>query len=406
MTSIRPRRLDDLDLTLPPIGQGTMGIGGYYEKDCTRDAEWIAGLRRGIDLGLTLIDTAEVYGAGHSEELVGLAIREVRDEVFLVSKFSAHHSRVPQVIAAAEDSLRRLRTDRIDLYQPHWPNPSVPFDETAEALDRLVQSGKVRFVGLSNFSFQEVQQATAILNPIPARIVQQEYNLIDRTIEEQLLPHCEATQTIILAYSPFLQGKMVPRDPRKMVLDDLAKKYERTVAQIILAWLLRKERIVVIPKGSTGTHVEEFAAVKDFCLDTEDIHRISEAYSPRISWIPASQIAVQGGAYTTYEEALANPLGFDPSPQDLAQSIMMGNMLKPTKVTQALSEDAYILTEGKIRFWAWVLAYGRHSLIPAFVEESPDREGGIFESEAQTDGTIHQAVMNHSAWTHKKVVYA
>ncbi len=163
MRNISPRQLNDLGLTLPPIGQGTMGIGGYYEKDCTRDAEWIAGLRRGIDLGLTLIDTAEVYGAGHSEELVGQAIKEVRDEVFLVSKFSAEHSRVSQVIAAAERSLRRLGTDRIDLYQPHWPNPSVPFEETAEALEILVQSGKVRFVGLSNFSFHETQKATAFL---------------------------------------------------------------------------------------------------------------------------------------------------------------------------------------------------------------------------------------------------
>lgn len=406
MSNIPLRQFDDLGLTLPPVGQGTMGIGGYYEKDCTRDAEWIAGLRRGVDLGLTLIDTAEVYGAGHAEELVGQAIEEVRDEVFLVSKFSAEHSHMSDVIAAAERSLRRLGTDRIDLYQPHWPNPSIPFEETAEALDRLVQSGKVRFVGLSNFSFHEMQHATAILNPITARIVQQEYNLIDRTIEEQLLPYCKTTQTIILAYSPFLQGKMVPEDSRKTVLYDLAKKYERTIAQIILAWLLRERHVVVIPKGSTGTHVEEFAAVKDFCLDAEDIHRISDAYAPRISWIPVSQISVQGGGYTSSEEALANPLGFDPSPQILAESILMGNMLKPVKVTQVVTEDAYILTEGKIRFWAWVLAYGRRSLIPAFVEESSDRHGQIFESKAQVGEPIQQPAMKHSVWSHKKVVCA
>ncbi|MDH5701090.1 MAG: hypothetical protein OEZ41_14140, partial [Nitrospirota bacterium] len=174
----------------------------------------------------------------------------------------------------------------------------------------------------------------------------------------------------------------------------------------ILAWLLREERVVVIPKGSTGTHVEEFAAVKDFCLAPEDIHRISGAYSPRISWIPVSQISVRGGGYTTYEEALTNPLGFDPSPLDLAQSILMGNMLKPVKVTQELAEDAYTLTEGKIRFWAWVLAYERRSLIPAFVEKCPERQGQNFESEAQAGGSIQQSAMNHSAWMRKKVVCA
>ncbi len=199
---------------------------------------------------------------------------------------------------------------------------------------------------------------------------------------------------------------MVPSDARKIVLGDLAKKYERTVAQIILAWLLREERVVVIPKGSTGSHVEELAAARDLCLDTKDIQQISEAYSPRVSWIPVSRISVQGGGYTTYEDALANRLGFDPSPQDLAQSILIGNMLKPIKVTQASTEDAYILTEGKIRFWAWVLAYDRHSLIPAFVEECPDRQGQIIMSEVQTGDPIHPSVMNQSAWINKKVVCA
>ncbi|HNP27548.1 MAG TPA: aldo/keto reductase [Nitrospirales bacterium] len=406
MTNIPPRQLKDVGLTLPPIGQGTMGIGGYYGKDGTRDAEWITGLRRGIDLGLTLIDTAEVYGAGHSEELVGRAIKEVRDEVFIVSKFSAEHSRAAQVIAAAEGSLRRLGTDRIDLYQPHWPNPSVPFEETAEALGALVQSGKVRFVGLSNFSFPEMQKTATLLNPIPVPILQQEYNLIDRTIEEQFLTHCDATQKILLTYSPFLQGKMVPRDARKIVLDDLAKKYERTVAQVILAWLLRKERVVVIPKASTGTHVEELAAVKDLSLDVEDIQRISEAYSPGISWIPVSRISLQGGGYTTSEEALANPQGFDPSPQDLAQSILMGNMLKPIKVTQGTTENAYFLTEGKIRFWAWVLAYERHSMIPAFVEECPERQSRIMESGDKAGRFIQPFAMNRTARIQKKVIGA
>jgi len=345
-----------------------MGIGGYYEKDSTRDREWIAGLRRGIDLGLTVIDTAEVYGAGHSEDLVGEATKGIRDQVFLSTKFSAEHSRASQVITAAEESLRRLGTDYIDCYQPHWPNPSVPFEETAEALENLVQSGKVRFVGLSNFSYKEAQQATAILNPTPVSLVQQEYNLIDRTIEDHILSECRNNETLVLAYSPLLQGTLVPKDERRAILELLADKYERTVSQIILAWLLRDDSVVVIPKGTTSFHLEELAMVKDISLEFEDIQEISQQYEPRVSQVPLSQIRIQGGGYRTLQEAQANRLGFDPSPQQVAQSILDGKMLKPIKVKKILAHDGYVLTEGKIRFWAWALVYDLHSCIPAFVE--------------------------------------
>ena len=374
MKSIVSRKLLEQGITLPPVGQGTMGIGGYYEKDSTRDAEWIAGLRRGIELGLTLIDTAEIYGDGHSEELIGEAIKGGRDQVFLSTKFSAEHSRASQVIRAAEQSLRRLRTDYIDLYQPHWPNPSVPFEETAEALNALVQAGKVRFVGLSNFSRHEAREATVILEPTPVPIVQQEYNVIDRTIEDHILPDCRNNHSLLLAYSPLLQGKMVPMDDRRVIVEHLAEKYERTVSQIILAWMLRDDSVVVIPKGSTGNHLNEMANVREIRLEHEDIERISSLYEKHVSQIPVSQIIAQGGGYKTVQEARANGLGFDPSPQQLAQPILAGNMLKPIKVKKSLTDETFFLTEGKIRFWAWVLAYGRDGCIPAFVESSAEEQ--------------------------------
>ncbi len=394
MSKILPRKLNEQALTLPAIGQGTMGIGGYYEKDSSRDLEWIAGLRRGIDLGLTLIDTAEVYGAGHSEELVGAAIKGNREKVLLSTKFSAEHSQTSQVITAAEQSLRRLGTDYIDFYQPHWPNPSVPFEETAEALEILVQSGKVRFVGLSNFSYKEAQQARAILDPIPVPMVQQEYNLIDRTIEDRILPECRNTKAFVLAYSPLLQGKLVPKDERRVILELLAKKYERTVSQIILAWLLRDDSVVMIPKGTTSSHLEELAMVKEISLELADIQQISQHYEPRIFQVPLSKIRIQGGGYRTLQEAQANCLGVNPSPEQLAQSILDGKMLKPIKIKKIAATDGYVLTEGKIRFWAWALAYDIHSSIPAFVEQcsevrdietlSDRREGATFKSLQQS----------------------
>jgi|GEM_PF-36958 len=375
MQEIHSRQLSKEGIILPAIGQGTMGIGGYYEKDSSRDLEWIDGLRRGIDLGLTLIDTAEVYGAGHSEELVGAAIKGNREQVFLSTKFSAEHSRASQIIEAAEHSLRRLGTDYIDCYQPHWPNPSVPFEETAAALEILVKSGKVRFVGLSNFSHKEVRQATAILNSIPVSMVQQEYNLIDRTIEEHILPECRNSKALVLAYSPLLQGKLVPHDERRAILELLADKYERTVSQIILAWLLRDDAVVVIPKGTTGTHLQELAMVKDISLAREDIEEISQHYEPRVFQVPLSQIRIQGGGYRTLQEAQANHLGFDPSPRQVAQSILDGKMLKPIKIKKVVAHNSYVLMDGKIRFWAWAIAYGLHSCIPTFVEECFEAQG-------------------------------
>lgn len=370
MGTILPRPFNDPGLRVPSIGLGTMGIGGYYERDARRDQEWITCLRKGIEMGLGLIDTAEVYGAGHCEELVGRAMKGRRNEVFLSTKFSAEHSRASQIVTSAECSLMRLKTDWIDLYQPHWPNPAVPFEETARALEQLVQSGKVRYVGLSNFSFNELGPAMANLDPVPIRFLQQEYNLTDRTIEDQLLPYCRRADIKVLAYSPFLQGKMASNDDRRGVLETLAEKYGRSVAQIILAWLCRDDCVIPIPKGSSDAHLQELVDAKSLSLEPGDSELISNTYQPRVRWIPVSEILVQGEGYTTEQQALENRLNFDPSPQALGDSLLRGNMLKPIKVKKLQDEPVFVLTEGKIRFWAWVLAYTGHSAIPAYVEET------------------------------------
>ena len=148
---------------IPVIGQGCMGIGGYLSRDTTHDAWSLHALKIGIDLGMTFLDTAEGYGSGHSEELVGQAVQGIRDKICIATKVSPENLSYNDVISAAEGSLRRLRTDYIDLYQIHWPNPTIPVSETIRALERLLHDGKIRNIGLCNFSLREIKEMADVL---------------------------------------------------------------------------------------------------------------------------------------------------------------------------------------------------------------------------------------------------
>ncbi len=163
---IKQRPLANTKVMVPILGQGTMGIGGYFQEDKSKDEEMVRLIEMGIDLGLSFIDTAEVYGAGHSEELVGKAINGRREQVFIATKFSPEHSSYSDVIKAVEGSLRRLNVDQIDLLQTHWRNYKIPLCETARAMNALFQTGKIRFLGVSNFSVNEVREFQACLNDV------------------------------------------------------------------------------------------------------------------------------------------------------------------------------------------------------------------------------------------------
>ena len=182
------------------IGLGCAGLGDDGPGAPESAAE-VAALQLGIDLGMTLIDTAEVYANGCSEELVGLAIQGRRERVCIATKVATDHLAYADVLAAAEGSLRRLGTDIIDLYQVHWPNPKVPLADTMRAVERLLRDGKVRYIGLSNFSMKELRNAQAALSSERIVSLQAEYNLSDRTVEH-VLPYCVQEGLSLIAYSP------------------------------------------------------------------------------------------------------------------------------------------------------------------------------------------------------------
>ncbi|MFP5404779.1 MAG: aldo/keto reductase [Gammaproteobacteria bacterium] len=256
---------------VPALGQGTWNMG---DDDATRREE-IATLRLGLDLGLTLIDTAEMYGEGRAEELVGEAIAGRRDEVFVVSKVYPHNASRAGVAAACERSLRRLRTDRIDLYLLHWRG-QVPFAETVEAFETLQQAGKIRHWGVSNLDRADMEELWAVPGGSAAATDQLLYNLGRRGIEWDLLPRLRERGVPIMAYSPIEQARLL----RDRKLKDFAQRAGMTPAQVALAWLLTKDGVIAIPKTSHPERMKENAAARDHPLTPEQLSELDGLFPP------------------------------------------------------------------------------------------------------------------------------
>lgn len=257
------KQLGQTGVDLPEIGLGTWDYHAGPQP-----------LRAGLDAGALFIDTAESYG---SEDVVAKAVRGMRDKVFLATKVSGQHLRRAEVIAAAEQSLRHLHTDWIDLYQIHAPNPEVPLEETLGAMEELVDAGKVRFLGVSNFSVDKLDRARRASRKHPIVSNQVRYNLADRSIEEGMLAYCQTHRITVIAYSPL--GRELQRlmdcDPRG-VLTQIARDLGRSVAQVALNWCLCHDAVVAIPKGSSIEHVLENCAASGWWLTAGQLQRLEQ----------------------------------------------------------------------------------------------------------------------------------
>lgn len=250
--------LGNTQVPLPEIGFGTWRYAGG-----------VAPLRAAIEQGPCLIDTAETYG---TEEIVGEAIRGIRERVFLASKVRPANFRRRDVIAAAERSLARLGTDYMDLYQLHWPNELVPIQETMAAMAELADSGKIRFVGVSNFSVREMRRAQAALPGHRIVSNQVRYSLIERTIERELLEYCRRNAVTMLAFSPLGSGLSAIRalDPES-VLARVAAEAGKTEAQVALNWVISKSNVIALTKGSTAERVRENSGASGWRLSNDAI---------------------------------------------------------------------------------------------------------------------------------------
>ena len=257
--------------SVPQLGQGTwhMGESGRARK------EEIAAVRLGLDLGMTLIDTAEMYGNGGAEEVVAEAVAGRREECFIVSKVLPENATRAGTIAACGRSLKRLKTDRIDLYLLHWRG-STKLEETLAGFEALIASGEIRYWGVSNFDVDDMEELFRLAGGASCATNQVLYNLRRRGIEAGLLPWCRKRAIPIMAYSPFEQGRLL----RDRTLTAVAIRHRATTAQIALAWVLRQADMMAIPKSSTEAHVQENRAALDIELSAQDLAELAKTFPP------------------------------------------------------------------------------------------------------------------------------
>jgi diketogulonate reductase-like aldo/keto reductase len=252
------KELGKTGVMLPEIGIGTLAYAGGADT-----------LRKAIDIGMAFIDTAEIYG---TEAIVGEAIAGIRNRVFVATKVAADHFERSEVHRAADCSLKHLRTDRIDLYQLHWPNPAVPIEETIGAMEELVDSGKARFIGVSNFNTTLLKRALAAARKHPIVSNQMPYSIIDRNIETELLPFCASRGMTVIAYSPLGRRfqSVLERDPERM-LERVASAVQKTPAQVALNWCVSRPNVVAIVKTDSLARMEENCGSSGWGLTAEQL---------------------------------------------------------------------------------------------------------------------------------------
>ena len=256
---------------VPALGQGTWHMGEARR----RVAEEAAAVRLGIELGMTLIDTAEMYGNGGAEEMVAQAAEGLRDQLFIVSKVYPHNASRAGVVAACERSLARLRTDRIDLYLLHWRG-SIPLAETLAGFEQLRRDSKIRHYGVSNFDRADMAEWVALKGGDTIAADQVLYNLSRRGPEWDLVPWCRERGIAIMAYTPLGQGSLL----RDRTLTEIASRRNATPAQVALAWLLRQQGMIVIPKAARLEHVRDNRGALDVVLTAEDLSALDRAFPP------------------------------------------------------------------------------------------------------------------------------
>jgi diketogulonate reductase-like aldo/keto reductase len=265
------------DEKIAALGVGTWRMGGGETPDHSNDEKEIASIRRGIDLGMTHIDTAEYYGAGHTEEIVGKAISPYnRKNLFITTKVWHNHLRYNELVNSMKASLRRLQLDYVDLYLVHWPNPKVPLKETMNALEYCVSQRYTRYIGVSNFPLNLLEESQSLLKENKLVANQVKYNLIDQEPNQTLLPFCQENDITLVAYTPLAKGALAR--PGNPVLDGLCQKYMKTQAQISLNWLLSQKNVITIPKASSEKHLLDNIGAVGWKMAKDDVNKLSQSF--------------------------------------------------------------------------------------------------------------------------------
>lgn len=262
---------------IPVLGIGTWGMGGKENSDDSQDEKEINAIQTALNLGLRHIDTAEFYGGGHSEELVGEAIQGFkREEIFLTTKVWRTNLRYDDLLSSIRQSLKRLGTDWVDLYLIHWPNEKIPLKETIQALERCVDNGWTKFIGVCNFSEELMVEAQSYLEKEKLVVNQVHYSLLHQEPRESLLPYLDSENSLLVAYRPIARGQLASEGNK--VLDEICDRYGKTRIQVALNWLITQKNVIAIPKSSNPSHLAEIADSVGWRLSKKDFQRLSEAF--------------------------------------------------------------------------------------------------------------------------------
>ena len=268
------------DFNLNPIGMGTMGFGGYFLKNLSSNRDQVNLIEEAYDLGVNVIDTAEIYGEGAAEETIGKTSLGVRNNLFIMSKFSPENSSPNDIVKSLESSLTRIKRDYLDVYQPHWPQPGVQLEDTLETLEILQSSGKIRFVGLSNFPLHQINSID--LEKFQSlRFFQCEFNPIEHAKAEELFPVIQRVDGALIAYSPFREGQIF-KSNKFPQFEKFCKELGFLPCQVLLAWGIFNDHTVVIPKVSTSEHLRQNMESINIHLSLSDMNFISDLFKPKV----------------------------------------------------------------------------------------------------------------------------
>ena len=370
------------DTTVSQIALGTSGSGSYSTATRSNIKSRVQLYNEAVELGINFFDTAELYGGGFAEEVLGKAILNKRKDVFIASKFNPNRLTSESIISAANSSLKRLKTDYIDLYQMHWPNPDINYNELLTAIDRLLKDGKIKYFGLSNFSYPELKDIKVELKWIPISAIENQYNISRKEITKDILPFCIDNEIIVLAYSPLGQGKLLSSISNNAFIKESCIKYEVTVSQLLLNWLTSQKNIIPVVRTSNINHLKENVKALDFKCEHEVNKKLNDLVATKISNIPIKEIEIQNlddkKVYSSTDQAEQNPFDWIPSPMLLSKRIKQHKTVEPINLTKKKNHsgkifynlDSYDFLGESKKYWAWILANGEHSNIPSILSDS------------------------------------
>jgi|AntAceMinimDraft_1070359.scaffolds.fasta_scaffold13114_4 diketogulonate reductase-like aldo/keto reductase len=354
------------------IGLGVGGIGEGKEAGVFSNEDYVRTIHEAYDIGYRFFDTAEAYADGRSESLLGAALSGSRSDAIVATKVSPHNLSSKSMQNAAKNSLRRIATEAIDLYQVHWPNPEIPVGEVADGLSKLFQAGHIRAVGVCNYSARQAKELMLEIPHIPFISSQVELSMVDQYPLGRVHDWAQKEGVATLAYSPLGKGRIAHLKPLDELLGLLANEFGATKAQVSLSWLASLGAVLPIPASRNAQHLKENFDFSSINLSEEASKRISGLLvGEKLMSVPPSQIevAVDGegsrAVYTTLKQAQENPLDFCPSPQALSMEIILDRDIKPVRIQRR--QSGLFLVEGRVRFWSWVIAFGFDEPIPCVI---------------------------------------